>query len=197
MTSRELQGCLDVLTNGQLKVSDFISNFSDIIKWIDGAQEIDEISKSNILAALKIREFLIDFEFCEKEVYTDSKLIFDLLLEKLRFYDREHMVCLYFDASMHFLSIETVAIGSVDTLLISPRDVFRCAFQCNASFIVMAHNHPSGDSTPGEVDIKLTKRFVKIGKLLGIGVLDHVVVGKNGYSSIYEIDAALFRESSY
>jgi DNA repair protein RadC len=77
-----------------------------------------------------------------------------------------------------------VSIGTMDTILVHPREVFRLAIAASASALVLAHNHPSGDSTPSEADIKVTRDLIRAGQLLKIDVLDHVVLGNPGFSSL-------------
>jgi DNA repair protein RadC len=80
-----------------------------------------------------------------------------------------------------------VSIGTMDTILVHPREVFRLAVMASASAIILAHNHPSGDSTPSEADIKVTRDLIRAGQLLKIEVLDHLVVGNPRHSSLREL----------
>jgi DNA repair protein RadC len=73
---------------------------------------------------------------------------------------------------------EEITDGTIDTLLVHPREVFKSAIAANASAIVLAHNHPSGDPTPSEADIKVTRDLIRAGQLLKIEVLDHVILGR-------------------
>lgn len=79
-----------------------------------------------------------------------------------------------------------ISIGIADSCLVHAREVFRKAIETGSSAIVVTHNHPSADVTPSAEDIKLTKQLVEAGKIVGIKVLDHVVIGTTGYSSIRE-----------
>ena len=74
--------------------------------------------------------------------------------------------------------VDKLSQGTLDSLLVHPRDVFRSAIASNAAAIVLAHNHPSGDPTPSESDIKVTRDLIRAGQLLKIEVLDHVIVGR-------------------
>jgi DNA repair protein RadC len=80
-----------------------------------------------------------------------------------------------------------VSIGTMDTILVHPREVFRLAIMASASAIVIAHNHPSGESEPSEADIKVTRDLIRAGQLLKIEVLDHIVMGEGKYSSLKEM----------
>ncbi len=80
-----------------------------------------------------------------------------------------------------------VSIGTLDTLLVHPREVFRAALIAAASAIVLLHNHPSGEPTPSDADIKVTRDLIRAGQLLKIDVLDHVIVGKPNHCSLREM----------
>ena len=80
-----------------------------------------------------------------------------------------------------------VSVGIQDTILVHPREVFRLALVTAASAIVLMHNHPSGDPTPSEADIKVTRDLIRAGQLLKIEVLDHVIVGKPDHKSLREL----------
>lgn len=100
--------------------------------------------------------------------------------------DREHVVVFLLDIDYRFIGLQVVSIGSLDTALVEPREVFKAAFLCNASAVILAHNHPSGDATPSEPDRRLTERITWAGTLLNIEVLDHVIVGRDSHVSLYE-----------
>lgn len=100
--------------------------------------------------------------------------------------DREHLVLLTLDIKNKITSINTVSIGSIDTSIVHPREVFKTAILSNASSIILAHNHPSGDVTPSKEDINITHRIKECGKILGIELLDHLIIGDDNYSSLKE-----------
>ena len=77
-----------------------------------------------------------------------------------------------------------VSIGTMDTILVHPREVFRLAIVTAASALIVMHNHPSGESSPSEADIKVTRDLIRAGQLLKIEVLDHVIVGHGNFSSL-------------
>ena len=91
--------------------------------------------------------------------------------------DREHCVALLLDTRNQVIGIHTVSIGTLNSSLVHPREVFKAAILASAASIILGHNHPSGDPTPSNEDRLLTTRMQEAGKLLGITVLDHVVIG--------------------
>jgi DNA repair protein RadC len=82
---------------------------------------------------------------------------------------------------------QLVSIGTLDTIMIHPREVFKLAIMTSASALVLAHNHPSGDATPSEADIKVTRDLLRAGQLLKIEVLDHIIIGRPNHCSLREL----------
>jgi DNA repair protein RadC len=113
-----------------------------------------------------------------------SEDVVSLVGEELRGKDREHLLCLHLDARSQVLGVETVGIGTVDTTIAHPREVFKGAIVAGASSIVLVHNHPSDVPTPGPADLEVTRQLAEAGRLLGIPVRDHVVVGGEDYVSM-------------
>lgn len=91
----------------------------------------------------------------------------------------ETLQVLLLNTRRKLIRVEPVSDGTLDTLLVHAREVFRLAISANASAIVLAHNHPSGDPTPSEADIKVTRDLIRAGQLLKIEVLDHVILGRS------------------
>src|SRR5213080_2217040 len=104
--------------------------------------------------------------------------IADLLREDNRLFDVEHFQVVLLNTRRKLLRVEQISQGTLDTILVHPRQVFKLAIAANASAIVLAHNHPSGDPTPSEADIKVTRDLIRAGQLLKIEVLDHVIIGR-------------------
>jgi DNA repair protein RadC len=98
--------------------------------------------------------------------------------------DREHFVVLMLDQKNKVIGINTVSVGSLTASVVHPRECFKPAILSNAAAIILAHNHPSGAPQPSQEDRVLTVRLVTAGKLLGISVLDHIIIG-DGNSSYF------------
>lgn len=112
---------------------------------------------------------------------TCSKDVYELLKEKLCDLKQEVFVVLHLDAKNHILKEEIVTKGTLDASLIHPREVFRGAIKEGAHAVIVAHNHPSGDPNPSEEDKRITEMLFDAGELLNIEMLDHVIVGRNGW----------------
>ena len=100
--------------------------------------------------------------------------------------DKEHFWAVGINANNTIKYIELVSLGTLESSLVHSRETFRFAISKAASRIVVAHNHPSGTLAPSEEDIKITKRLVDAGDIIGIKVLDHVIVTKGGFTSLKE-----------
>jgi DNA repair protein RadC len=100
---------------------------------------------------------------------------------------KEIFIVFHLDTKNQIIKREIISIGTLNSSLVHPREVFRNAIISNVDSIILAHNHPSGDATPSEEDNEITKQLVKAGDILGIRVLDHVIVGtKNEHTSMRE-----------
>jgi DNA repair protein RadC len=98
--------------------------------------------------------------------------------------DCECFVVLLLNTRRRVKGHHLVSIGTMDTILVHPREVFSVAVAMKAAFIVLIHNHPSGDPTPSEADIKVTRDLIRAGQLMKIEVTDHVIIGNANYSSL-------------
>jgi len=105
-------------------------------------------------------------------------------LQELRTAKKEHFTVLYLNARNQLIHKETISIGTLNASLVHPREVFHPAIEHLAASIIVAHNHPSGGTEPSEADIMLTGRLADAGKLLGIEMIDHIIISKDGYLAI-------------
>ncbi len=129
----------------------------------------------------------------ESPMLDSPERIADLLREDNRFYDVECFQVVLLNTRRRLIRIEKISQGTLDTILVHPREVFKMAIAANASAIVLVHNHPSGDPTPSEADVKVTRDLIRAGQLLKIEVLDHVILGRRtesrprDYASLREL----------
>ena len=101
-------------------------------------------------------------------------------------YAEENLWLITLDTKNNITGIFTVSTGSLNSSIVHPREVFKRAVLQNASSIIICHNHPSGDPAPSQEDINITKRIYDAGKILGIELLDHIIIGDNKYTSLKE-----------
>lgn len=108
------------------------------------------------------------------------------VMEEMRTLLQEHFVCLYLNTKNQVLHKQTIFIGSLNSSIVHPREVFKEAFRRSAASIICVHNHPSGDPTPSREDIDVTKRLQECGLIIGIELLDHLIIGDRKYISLKE-----------
>ena len=113
---------------------------------------------------------------CADDVYAYVKDMHDL--------PKEHLRGLYLNAHYKVIHTETISIGTIDSSIIHPREVFRPALEYSAVAVVLVHNHPSGETTPSDTDIRITNQLISAGKLLGVELVDHIIVTKDTFASI-------------
>lgn len=114
----------------------------------------------------------------EPPVLDTPERVADLLREETRLAEVECFRVVLLNTRRKLIRVEPVSQGTLDTLLVHPREVFKAAILASASAVVLVHNHPSGDPTPSEADVRVTRDLIRAGQLLKIEVLDHVILGK-------------------
>ncbi len=155
--------------------------YEEIIK-IKG---IDSGKACTLLAAFELSKRAFDKEDNSLPVIKTAKDAVDHL-QNIRNNQKEHLVALYLNARQQLIHRETVSIGTLDANLVHPREVFYPAVQNPVSGVIVAHNHPSGDLSPSSEDIEITQRLRKAGEILGIDLIDHIVVTREGFKSLRE-----------
>jgi DNA repair protein RadC len=129
----------------------------------------------------------------ESPVLDNPVTVVNFMREATRLKNVESFLTLLLNTRKKLIRSVEVSDGLLDTLLVHPREVFRAAITANAAAIVLVHNHPSGDPTPSEADIKTTRDLIRAGQLLKIEVLDHIIIGHataeraKDYSSLREL----------
>lgn len=114
---------------------------------------------------------------CYDKRIRSSATASELLQRYLDGVDREHFVVVLLDRKNQVIGFHTVSVGSLTASIVHPREVFKVAILANSAAVIFGHNHPSGSPKPSQEDRTLTKRLVEAGKLLGIDVLDHIIIG--------------------
>lgn len=105
-------------------------------------------------------------------------------LADMRSMPKECLRALFLNSHNRVIRDEVISIGTVDSNIVHPREVFRSGIESNAVAVVLAHNHPSGETAPSSEDVKITAQLVEAGKILGIRVLDHVIIAKEAFASV-------------
>lgn len=113
------------------------------------------------------------------------------LIKQLRGIKQERFIAIFLDARLAVIEQATMALGGMSAAEADPRVVFTKALRVNASYLVLAHNHPSGDPEPSVADVSVTARFIEAGAVVGVTVLDHLVIGQSTYHSFAQNDEGL------
>jgi len=140
---------------------------------------------SQIKAAFELANRLEDYSAAgDKPLVKTPDDVVSVVKSKLRGKKKEHFLALLLDTRSQLIKVSEISIGSLDTSIVHPREVFKEAISASAASVVFAHNHPSGDPEASEDDIELTKRLAKAGEIVGIDVLDHIIIGDKKYLSL-------------
>lgn len=114
----------------------------------------------------------------EPPLLDNPESIADLLRERNRTYEVEHFQVVQLNTRRRLIRVDEISQGTLDSLLVHSREVFRQAILANASAVVLVHNHPSGDPSPSEADLRVTRDLIRAGRILKIEVLDHIILGR-------------------
>ncbi|WP_342305651.1 DNA repair protein RadC [Methanolobus sp. ZRKC5] len=196
----------DALSNAELlaiilRTGTQKENIINLCSRIFSEYNIKQLSHANIsrltqihgIGNAKAAQIAAVFELARKlEGFTDDPKrkikspadVYSLLYPRMREHKRERLVALLLDTKNHVIREEVVSIGSLNANIVHPREVFKAALMESCASVILSHNHPSGDPTPSREDIAVTEKLVEGGKLLGIDVLDHVVIGDGRYVSL-------------
>ncbi len=141
---------------------------------------------TQIAAVFELARRLETFCDSEKMKINSPEDVYRRLYPSMREAKRESFVELCLDTKNQIIREDTVSIGSLNANIVHPREVFRTALINSAAHIIVAHNHPSGDPSPSREDIEITKKLAETGKIMGIDVLDHVIIGDGRHFSMKE-----------
>ncbi len=169
-----------------------LSQFGNL-KGIAGAS-VEELSQVRGIGIAKASQIKAAFELTNRlENYSESGSkplvktpddVVGVVRSKLRGKKKEHFLALLLDTRSQLIKVSEISIGSLDTSIVHPREVFKEAISASAASVIFAHNHPSGDPEASEDDIELTKRLAKAGEIVGIDVLDHIIITDKKYLSL-------------
>lgn len=122
----------------------------------------------------------------DRESITSTEMAGNYFKNLLRHEQQEVLVALFLDSKNKPLKTEKIFKGTVNQSILHPREIFKEAVKYPTARIMLAHNHPSGDTSPSNADIEATYRFIECGELMGIELLDHLIIGDNDYLSLRE-----------
>ena len=171
----------------------------NLIKYIKNIQNLKDITYQELLTvkgignakACKILAMIelskrMNYSFINNTKLSSPDLVYDYFKSILLDKKQEYFYCIYLDNSKKVLENKLIFIGTINESVVHPREIFKLAYQLSASSIILVHNHPSGNLIPSNNDLLTTSNLVKVGNLLGIKIVDHIIISNNGYYSFLE-----------
>ncbi len=149
-------------------------------------RSIGPAKASQLLATFELARRLASYQPSTTNPIKSAKDVAQRYQSHLNAIDQEHFLGIYLDTRKRIIKEKLLFIGTLNTTVIHPREIFKPAFEESASSVIIVHNHPSGDPTPSSEDITITKTLTKIGNLLDIPLLDHIILGHKTYTSLRE-----------
>ncbi len=156
---------------------------------------VEELSRINGIGMAKATQLKAVFELGKRLAATSSGVemvirspesVANLLMQEMRFLEKEHFKAVLLNTKNVVIKVETISIGHLNASLVHPRELYKEAIKHSSAALILAHNHPSGDPSPSNEDLQITKRLCEVGELVGIRVLDHIIFGDNKYISLRE-----------
>ncbi len=190
-----LQGT-NVVQVGQNLIQKFGSLNALALVTVDELKQVPGIGRdkaATLVAAFALARRMEQERLAESPVLDNPVTVVNFMRETNRLGIVESFQVLLLNVRKKLIRVEKISQGLLDTILVHPREVFRAAIAANAAGVVLVHNHPSGDPTPSEADIKVTRDLIRAGQLLKIEVVDHVIIGRataeraKDYSSLREL----------
>lgn len=195
--SLSLQELLAIVLNTGSKKEDVLAMSQKIVREyghsaLTGQVDAEVMSKEleiplgkacQIVACSEIGKRLYKKNDFGLAVIRNAKDVYEFLAD-MRNLPKEQLCGLYLDTHNRVIHQEIISIGTINSNITHPREVFRPALEYSAAAVVLAHNHPSGISTASASDIHITKQIIEAGKILGISLMDHVIITKDGFSTV-------------
>lgn len=177
-----------------ISIANRIMGQQDGIKFLAfcTAQELSQINgigsakASQILAAVELGKRIRGYRTDKKIKIGSPSDAVDIVMEDMRYLRKEHLKVIFLNTKNQIIEVKDLSIGSLNASVVHPREVYSEAIRKSSSSIIICHNHPSGDPTPSQEDINITKRLHEVGKLVGIDLLDHLIIGDGSYISLKE-----------
>lgn len=189
-----------ILKTGTKKISskelasNILSKFGDITKLknltlqqLTQIEGIGNVKATELLASIELgKRINRKIDTINNVKITNSEIVYNYYQDRLSSQMQEYFYCLYLDNSKKVICEKLLFIGSLNFSLVNPREVFKEAYLSGASSIICIHNHPSGNVLPSNEDFHITSKLIEVGRILGIVINDHIIIGKNNYYSFFE-----------
>lgn len=179
------------LSSDLLKIynmNDFSNINYNVLKDIKG---IGEVKAMTLISAIEFGKRVLNKVDLNKQIRCSND-VYELVKSDLENELQEKLLVIFLNTRKYVIDKKIIFIGTVNSSVVHARDVFREAVKCNAVSLILVHNHPAGSIKPSYQDMEMTNKFISIGKLMDIDVIDHLIIGKNSYYSFLESNGDLF-----
>ncbi|MDK9865519.1 MAG: RadC family protein [Staphylococcus equorum] len=191
---------LAILINTGRKGNSSLDIANELLKTVDNLKELKRLSISDLnkikgvglykalilKAAFELGERMHSGSVDDKIQISSPKDVADFMMGKMEHLTQEKFIALFLNSKNVIIKQKTIFIGTLNSSIVHPREIFSEAVKCASNAIIVLHNHPSGDVTPSTEDIKTTERLKECGQVLGIDLLDHIIIGDHTYLSMVE-----------
>lgn len=176
-----------VLASYILRETDGVSGFQHCsYQTLSRMKGVGNAKACTIFAAIELGKRVLQKAPILFQKFEDAYQVASYYWDKLGNLKQEYFICVYLDVTKKLIHEKVLFIGTLNRSLVHPREVFKEAYRVSASSIICIHNHPSGEVLPSKEDIVFTAQLVKVGKMLGIEVIDHIIIGNEKYYSFFE-----------
>lgn len=175
------------LSRNILSELDDITSLKDMtINRLTKIKGIGKVKAIELLSAIELGKRVYYANEQKEVVLNNSRKIFEYFKNIFTYEKQENFYALYLDTKSKLISFKLLFKGTLNSSTVHPREVFKYAFLESAASVIVIHNHPSGDISPSIQDIEVTESLMKIGSIIKIPVIDHIIIGKDKYYSFYE-----------
>ena len=179
---------LDILK--KYSINDLENINFNVLKSVRGVGEVKAIT---ILSAIEFGRRVISKKDLIVQIKSGDDL-YNLVKDDMENILQEKFMAVYLDIKNMVIDKKVIFVGTVNSSSVTPRDVFREAVKLNSARMILVHNHPAGSVNPSYEDVYLTNEFIKLGNMMGISVIDHIIIGNNRYYSLRENNGDLFEK---
>lgn len=147
---------------------------------------VSDAKAAQILAVTELSKRISALQAEERIKITSPQDVSMLLMEEMRYLKKEYFKIILLDTKNKIIEVVNISVGNLNSSIVHPREVFIEAIKRSSASMILVHNHPSGEVKPSKEDINITKRLTESGKIIGIEILDHIVIGDGVYTSFKE-----------
>ena len=173
-----------------------INEFDNVnYNYLKNIKGIGDVKAMTLICAIEFGKRVLNKKTIDTQIRCSSD-VYKLVKNEMEYELQEKLMVLYLNTRKFVILKKVIFIGTVNGSVVHMRDVFREAVKCNAVSLILIHNHPAGSINPSYEDIYMTNKFISIGRMMDIEVIDHIIVGKDGYYSFLESNGELFEKKT-